>query len=191
MTDVYLMPGDIFLTKRKNLAGWAIRFFTRGFGESRTKVNHVGLVVEKGMMREAIVVEALLRIKRVKRHRLYEEYGPPCRDAVAVYRPINLSSAEISTIVAEAQAQVGKKYGTLKLCAHLLDWMCLGAYFFRRLVPGGEYPICSWLVADAYSAVGKHFDCDPGAATPDDIWDFVAERQPNYFVRIHPLAPLD
>ena len=89
------------------------------------------------------------------------------------------------------EEQVGKKYGTLKLCAHLLDWMCLGAYFFRRLVPGGEYPICSWLVADAYSAAGKHFDCDPGAATPDDIWDFVAERQPNYFVRLHPLEPLE
>jgi hypothetical protein len=188
--DVFLRPGDIFLTRGRRVASWFIRFLTRRVGEERTKVNHVGLVVERGFLAEAIVVEALMRSGRVKQHRLWEEYGPPCRDAVAVYRPINLSEREISAIVARVQSYVGKRYGCLKIAAHLLDWLCLGAYLFRRMVPDGDYPICSWVVADAYASVGKHFGVLPGAATPDDIWDFVAERKPSYFVQVRPLVPL-
>jgi len=99
---------------------------------------------------------------------------------VAVYRAINLTQEEVDKIVAEAESQVGKEYGYLKIVAHLMDWSLLGAYMFRRMVPDGKYPICSWLV----------FGVEPGAGTPDDIWDFVAERKPSKYEQIHPLKLL-
>jgi len=64
---VILEPGDVFLTRGQAFISRAIRFFTRDAGEKRTKVNHVGVVVEAGEITTAIVVEAL---SRVKRHRL-------------------------------------------------------------------------------------------------------------------------
>jgi pheromone shutdown protein TraB len=156
-------------------------------GEKRTRVNHVGLVVRDGEESSVVVVEAL---SKVKRHRLRDQYGPPRTDAVAVYRAANLTSEEARTVVATAERQVGKKYGYLKIAAHFLDWLLLGVYAFRRLVPEGKYPICSWLVAYSFSKVGKHFGVDPGAATPDDIWDFI-EGNPDRYVEMRPLRPLD
>ncbi len=52
-----------------------------------------------------------------------------------------------------------------------------------------DYPICSWLVAHAFACAGKDFGCEAGAATPDDIWDFVTTNADKY-VRIHPLVPI-
>lgn len=184
--EAVLKPGDIFLTRGNGFISKAIRFFTRSIGESRTKVNHVGLVVEEGDLKSAVVVEALVKVKR---HKLWSQYGPPKEDSVAVYRPLNLTDDEIDIIVREAEEQVGKDYGFLKIAMHFLDWMFLGIYFFRRLVPDSRYPICSWLVAHSYSKAGKDFGVEPGAAEPDDIWDFIHER-PRYFREIHPLKRL-
>ena len=182
-----LKPGDVFLTRGHSPVSRAIRFFTRSFGEKRTRVNHVGLVVTKGSLKSAVVVEA---IRFVTRRTLWSGYGPPKKDSVAVFRATNLSQDEIQLIVARAESHVGKKYGWQMIVAHILDWILLGAYAFRRLVPGGNYPICSWVVADAFSTAGKHFGVAPGAASPDDIWDFVAERKPGRYKMVRPLTPL-
>lgn len=184
--DALFKLGDVFLTRGNGFISRAIRFFTRGIGEKRTKVNHVGLVVQGGDLETAIAVEA---VSRVKRHRLWSQYGPPKKDSVAVYRATNITHEEIDIIVAEAERQVGKKYGYIMIVAHFLDWLLLGAYAFRRLVPGSKYPICSWLVAHSFSKAGKHFGVEPGAATPDDICDFI-ERNPDKYEEIYPLKPL-
>jgi len=183
---IILEPGDVFLTRGKGLISKAIRFFTRSIGESRTKVSHVGIVVEEGTLKTAVVVEAL---SMVKRHCLWEKYGPPAKDDVAVYRAKNLTSEEIKTIISVAESQVGRKYGYLKIVAHLLDWALLGAYVFRRLASNGDYPICSWLVAHSFSKAGKYFGVEPGAASPDDIWDFVSSHKDIYEC-VHKLKPL-
>jgi len=47
-----LREAAVFLSK-------AIRFFTRSIGEKRTRVNYVGIVVQRGDVKTAIVVEAL------------------------------------------------------------------------------------------------------------------------------------
>ncbi len=67
-----LLPADVFLTRGSSWLSRAIRFFTRGAGEARTKVNHVGLVVEGGPIEDAVVVEAL---SKVKQHKLVDQYG--------------------------------------------------------------------------------------------------------------------
>ena len=64
--NILLKKGDVFLTRGDGFISRAIRFFTREIGEKRTKVNHVGLVVQGGKLKNAIVVEALTRVKRHK-----------------------------------------------------------------------------------------------------------------------------
>jgi hypothetical protein len=181
-----LKQADIFLTRGNSLLSKAIRYFTRTIGENRTKVNHVGLVVGDGLLNMSIVIEAL---SRVKKHKLWEQYGPFKKVSVAIYRPINLTADEIKIIIKEAEEQVGKRYGYLKIIAHFLDWILLGAYMFRRLTNSGDYPICSWLVAHAYSKVNKNFGVDPGAANPDDICDFI-EQNPSKYQEIYALEPI-
>ena len=75
------------------------------------------------------------------------------------------------------------------IVAHFLDWLLLGAYLFRRVVPGNKYPICSWVVADAFAKAGKDFGIKVGMATPDDILDFI-EENPDKYTEIYPLKLL-
>ena len=103
---------------------------------------------------------------------------------------LNLTEEQIATIVDYANAQVGKPYGVLKIATHLLDWCLLGIYLFRRLTQSPNYPICSHLVANAFARVGKHFGVPPGAATPDDIWDFVTQKTDKYR-KVRELGRLD
>lgn len=181
-----LLPGDVFMTRGHSLISKAIRIFTRTIGEKRTKVNHVGIIVTAGKLETSRVVEALVTVREVK---LWSGYGPPTTDDVAIYRPTNLTAEEIGVIVAEAREQVGKTYGFFKILGHFLDWLLLGAYIFRRLTQNGDYPICSWLVAHAFAKVEKSFGVDPGAATPDDIWDFIVDHT-DVYREIHPLTRL-
>lgn len=181
-----LKAGDVFLTRGKGLISWAIRKLTRGIGEKRTEVNHAGLIVQGGPVEEAIAVEALIRVKR---HPLWSQYGPPSADLVAVYRPKNLTAAEIDKIARAAEKYVTEDYGVIRLAAHLADWFLLGAYAFRRIVPKGKYPICSWLVAESFSKAGKDFGVEAGEASPDDIWDFVTKQTDKYEM-VYPLELL-
>ena len=201
--DVILQPGDIFLSRGTSLLSRAIRVCTRSFGEKRSKVNHVGIVVEAGGIQEAVVVEAL---SKVKMHTLWKQYGnscnhtkellarrcftpPRCSTWIAVFRAKNVSPEEMGIIVATAKRQVDKTYGYFKIVAHLLDWCFSGIYFFRWFARNSNYPICSWLVAHAYGEADYDFGVPREAANPDDIWDFVNEH-PNYYDCIVKLAPM-
>ncbi|MCC6382791.1 MAG: hypothetical protein IT304_09785, partial [Dehalococcoidia bacterium] len=183
---VRLEPGDIFFTRGRHWIGRLIRFFTRGIGESRTKVNHVGIVVAGGLLRrlrrdvasglvrpgepEAVAVEAL---SRVRRHPLSAAYLDG-RTEVAVYRPKALEASQVRDAVAWAEKEVGHPYGWPRIIGHFLDWLLFGAYVFRRLFRVARYPICSYLVAEAYEqAAPRFFGGPPDAASPDDLWDFV------------------
>lgn len=184
--NLILQPGDVFLTRGTSLLSKLIRICTRSFGEKRSKVNHVGIVVEAGGIQNAVVVEAL---SKVKMHTLWMQYCPPKKDHVAVYRAKNVSLEEMEIIVATAKRQVNKTYGYGKIVAHFLDWCFSGIYFFRWFARNGNYPICSWLVAHAYGEAGFDFGVPREAANPDDIWDFVNEH-PHYYEEIVRLGPI-
>lgn len=169
-------PGDIVLTQGTGLISKLIRKFTRDKGESVTKVNHVGIVVEEGDDRTAVIVEALTGVER---HTMWSEYALTGQK-VAIYRPLGLSTKEKEAVVQKAESYVGRKYGYLKIFAHLADWALGGRYVFRRIAAMDNYPICSWLVAQSYAAVGKNFGVDAGAASPDDIWDYVQNNKHRY-----------
>jgi len=183
--ELVLEPCDVFLTKGDSFVSRAIRFFSRSFGEKRTEVNHVGIIVEPGSLHSATAVEAL---SKVKRHPL-GRYGKKPKTDVAVFRPINLTDEEKAEIVAKAKSYVGRKYGWPKIVTHLLDWGLNGAYVFRRLTDDDDYPICSWVVAYAYLAADKDFGVEAGAANPDDIWDFVTTT-PDKYARVRALKPI-
>lgn len=174
--QILLEPCDVFLTRGTSFVSKAIRFFTTGFGEKRSKVNHVGVIVEGGTLHSAIAVEAL---SKVRMHAM-RRYAKKRTTGVAVYRPINLTEEEKQLIVDKAKTYVDRPYGYRKIAAHLLDWTLQGAYVFRRLTNDDEYPICSWLVAHAFKAADKHFGIEAGAANPDDIWEFVNSEEDKY-----------
>lgn len=182
-----LQPADIVCTRSKSKLGGLIRFFTRRIGEPRTKVNHVGIIAVGGTSTNAIIVEAL---KRVRREWFASAYGGKSAPDVAIFRPLNLTEDERYIVAAKAETYAGRGYGYLKILAHMGDWILQGAYVFRRLVGSDKYPICSWLVAHAYSFIGKTFGVDAGAASPDDIWDFCIANPDKYAV-IMPLGNLD
>ena len=170
---------DIVLTRSETFVGKAIRFLTRRIGEGPTRVNHVGIMVTP-----ALIVEA---ISTVVRRPLAAAYGPPSKQSIAVYRPLNLSGEEVVRVLLKANGYVGRSYGYLKIVAQTLDWCLQGAYVFRRLAGMDHYPICSWVVAKAYAAAGKDFGVEAGAATPDDIHDFVV-RHPEKYECVWPLS---
>ena len=177
--DLRLEPADILLARRRSFLSRAIRFFTRSFGEPRSEVSHVGIVVEGGSLEQAVIVEAA---GRVKKRRLIKRYGRRSKTEVAFYRPLNLSPEERAVVVRAAEKYVGEDYSYFKIVLHLLDWFLQGAYVFRRLGGFDNYPICSWLVAQSYAEVGKTFGVPPGAASPDDICDFVTTNPEKYLM---------
>jgi hypothetical protein len=181
-----LEPADILLARRRSFISRGIRFFTQSFGEARSEVSHAGVVVEGGSIEQAKIVEAAGRV--AKRH-LLPRYGKRSHTEVAFYRPLNLSPEQRAVIVSAAEDYVGRDYSYFKIVLHLLDWILQGAYFFRRLGGIDDYPICSWLVAKAYAKAGKTFGVAPGAASPDDIWDFVT-RHPHRYQMVRALGPL-
>lgn len=185
-TTHHLEPADIVLARRRSFISRAIRFFTQRFGESRSEVSHAGIVVGGGTIEQAKIVEAA---GRVKKRPLLPRYGTRSKTEVAFYRPLNLSPEQRAAIVAAAEDYVGRDYSYFKILLHLLDWILQGAYFFRRLGGLSDYPICSWVVAQSYAKAGKTFGVPAGAASPDDIWDFVT-RHPHRYSMVRGLGPL-
>jgi hypothetical protein len=177
----------VFLTKGTSFVSRAIRFFTRRIGEKRSEANHVGIIVEEGTVHSAIAVEALALVRRHALHR----YAAKEKTKVAVFRPINLTEGEKEKIVTKANSYVGRKYGVLKIVTHALDWTLQGAYVFRRLTNEDNYPICSWVVAHAFKAADKNFGVEAGAASPDDIWDFVTkDENSDKYEQVRDLKPI-
>jgi hypothetical protein len=174
-----LREADIVLTRSNTWLGRSIRFMSTHLGDSKSQVNHCGIMVTP-----TLIVEAL---NTVKRRPLIDAYGVPSKQLLAVYRPRNLTGEESVRVVMKANSYVGRTYGYLKIVAHALDWVLQGAYVFRRMAGVDKYPICSWVVAHAYGVVGKYFGVAPGAATPADIWDFVT-RNPDKYEQVWPLS---
>ncbi len=179
-------PGDVILFRGRSWLSKSIRFLTRSIGESRTKVNHVGIITKGHTWIDYVqVTEAL---STVKSHRLFQEYA--MREGgtdIAVFRPINLTLEEKQKVCETARSYEGRTYGYLKILTHLLDWCLLGAYCFRRVTRSDRYPICSWLVAHSFASVGKDFGVAAGAASPDDIYDFCVNN-PDKYEEIRPLT---
>lgn len=177
--------GDIVLTRGDSFVSKAIRWFSRVSGESRTMVNHVAIVTADGDSATAEIVEALTTVKK-RKLKVYRRHP---KTAVAVYRPLNVTPEQIDTIVDYSLSTVGRSYGHHMLVAHALDRLVFNhGYVVRRLVGMEKYPICSWIIAQAYSRAGFTFGVAPGQADPDDIWDHVVVS--DHYTAVHHLGEL-
>lgn len=168
--DIVTYPGDIFLVKGDSLLSKMIRVCTRVIGESRTQVNHAGIISTQARLKDTLCVEALSHVMEHGLLPMYKGNGQ-----VAIYRKALLTMGFRRSIVEEARGYKGKTYGYLKLFTHFLDWMLLGSYVFRRLTSSDNYPICSWLVEWSYRKAGV--DLFPEGSSPDDIWDIVTRKE--------------
>lgn len=174
--DFHIMPCDIFFTHGD---GWFSRFIRFGElhpGDLKSLINHTGIAVEDGTLSTANVVEALATVKK---HTLLSQYHGQT-DKVAIFRPLGLTDDQKKLISDKALDYVGRDYGWFKILAHTADFFTGGHYIFRRIANSDNYPICSWVVAHAYSKAGLTFGCDPGQANPDDIWDFCMKHPEKY-----------
>jgi hypothetical protein len=175
---VNLQPGDIVLTRSR--AGWlgtVIRAFTRRPSDD-VYYNHVGIVVSAGDEHQAQLLEALWRVRRGP---LWQLYGPPAgasRPEIGVFRLCEPLPEHRQLAAAVAETFVGRRYGWWKLGAHAVDrWLSKQAgrevFAARRLLRWDRFPICSYLVADAWAEAGVSFGPPAGAADPDHIHDYV------------------
>lgn len=165
---IRLQPGDIVFTAGQGLLSRLIRWASQHLYESKTQVNHVGIITGYGSLLTAQVTEALWRVRT---HRLWARYGNS-RTQVAIFRPVNIDLAQRVSIARVALSYSGRKYGWWKIALHFGDKLLGGPYFFRRLAFLKKYPICSFVVADAFASRGYTFGVETGEAQPDDIWDF-------------------
>jgi hypothetical protein len=163
-----LKKGDIVLTRGYTVISRAIRFFQKNKGEDKSKVNHTGIIINDADIKNANLIEALVKVKC---HKLIDEYGDT-KDKVAIFRRRDLSEEKRWIITNKAYSYVGKKYGVVKIVGHALDWCFGGKYVFRKMFRMDDYPICSWVVAYAYDVFKIKFNgVEPWACQPDDIWD--------------------
>ena len=181
---MYLLPGDIVLTRSNGTIGKLIRVFTKSGNESETMVNHVGMVDTTSYLCDATMVEA---VDKVRVRKILEYYGSNTGIEYAIYRPTFLDHYRRKIVIDKLNSYVNKNYGYLKIVTHFLDYCIGGKYFFRKLAKSDDYPICSWVVAYAYDSIGFKFGVDPQEASPDDIWDFVVSH-PEYFKEIKKLG---
>lgn len=161
------LPGDLIFVRGTGFVQRGIRWASRGPGEEPTYAHHVA-----GFVTADEVVEAKSSVVR--------RSLPDCvgSQAYQVWRCLALTEQQREAIANYATGYVGHKYGYWKIAAHLgdalLSRLCgRNVYLTRRWASMDDYPICSWVWAYAYNAVGLSFGIEPGAAQPDDMHDWV------------------
>ena len=113
--------------------------------------------------------------------RLLEVYGDPRSYSFAIARHKLATPRHRDKIVAACESLLGRKYGYLKLAAHVLDygltsfWNLAGGrgdvLAFRWLCRSERYPMCSWASLYIYRKAGLPFSTPLETGSPDDLWD--------------------
>jgi hypothetical protein len=98
-----------------------------------------------------------------------------------VLKPKNITDAQRVRIVEAACTMSAETYGYGKLLLQGLDVLARTEWFTRHWT-FTTMPICSWLVARAFSSEGLHFGVPDNSATPKDIWDFAVANPEKYAV---------
>lgn len=188
-------PCDVILATSTGIFSQQIRWWTRRFGENRTRVSHAALCVEGGSIDTAVLHDALAAGKRHWRGTPAELYvGSP----VAVFRPLNLVLSEKAAIIAAANEEEGRlrplKWDyNYKLIAASLGDSALSIFgdvnLFKKLIPEDAVPVCSFSVARLFWAAGRTFGVEPRRASPDDIWDFIIAYLADRYVQTWPVPP--
>lgn len=173
------LPGDIVLTSSDSWVGQAIRFGTQEPGEDPTLVQHSEVLVDTyGTSVGALGSGVVARNLRMAYERTNTQ--------VAIFRANNISDETRAALADDAATYVGKRYGYAKILLHVVDgllWRLIPPLSGRPMLTSlsfmESFPICSYLVGKVYARQGLFFDVPPGAASPDDIDDYVRQSK-NY-----------
>lgn len=170
------LPGDIIAIRGR---GWLADHICKA---TKSEVSHVGLVIGT---HPVIVLEALLRVKTNPLARTIENSTSTWR-----IRDLAITEDVRERIVNDALYFSAEDYGFADLLLQLLDALMrtrfftgkVGRLFLRR------FPICSFVVAEAYANAGTTFGVDPfgvdpWSATPGDIAAFCRARPDQYEMR--------
>lgn len=176
--DLYLLPCDIVLVSQKRswLSRQIRRFSTSPSDKTKTVYSHAAIVYKSFQLIEALA--GGVQLTNLKR------YSKGYR--VMIARRLDLSDADQFLIINKAYSFIDKKYGFLKLIAHLGDYYLSwfhrkNVFFFRKLTRSKEYVICSWVVAFAYAARKMFFNrTNPEYCQPDDIADEIEQNPGKY-----------
>jgi len=170
--------GDVVLVRGAGWVSSAIRLMTREPGEGRTDVSHVALVLAPPMAGRNVytstLIEALARGVEVRELEAY------MGKSFEIWR--HHDSALAGRAAEYALFREGQRYGYTKLALHFLDYALFRNRWrvFRRASSIDRWPICSYLVADAYRDAGFTWydarcggELNPRVATPDDLADVI------------------
>ena len=162
--------------------GWlqrAIRYVEKDPWERRPAwANHSLLFTRPGVIGpstllgppQAWAVEALWHVEH---NPWWERHKSESGYRVQVFRPLFLADGDAEAVVAEALTHVGQRYGWFKLGFHLADRVLFkGRETLSRLMFIDSRPICSYMLAQAFEAVGYPHAFGTGiparAQDPDD-----------------------
>lgn len=166
-----IKPGDIVHIQGNSFFERFTQEITRSFGEKKTWATHTAIATIDH--NRPFVVEALE--SGVTYHPLSKNSH---RDrGIYITSPTLLNDKDRYTITQEALKYIGIDYGFHNLIPHVIDALISKIpgtgqpFLFRRLANMEEYPICSWVVAQAYRDFTS-FDVKPKEAQPDDILDY-------------------
>ena len=144
------------------------------------KGRRVELPASRGPIVDWVIAEALGK-GGFQDRRLLEVYGDPRLYSIAVARHKLATPAHRDKMLAACESLIGRKYGYLKLGAHVLDygltsfWNLAGGrgdvLAFRWLCRSERYPICSWASLYIYRKAGLPFSTPLETGSPDDLWD--------------------
>jgi hypothetical protein len=167
-----LEPCDLLFVRGSSWFARAILRATRAWGEEPTLISYVALVVAGGPAEEAVIVEAVGRVRRGRLARFYAGR----EDRLSLARHRSLTADQRRRILARSHRLEGRFYGYGKLPLHLLNAVLCGRRVFRRLARS-PLPICSWHVVKSFAAGGVRFGVPAWAAQPDDLWDWCMGRE--------------
>ena len=189
--SVILQPLDLVCVAGSGRISNAIRWATRLPGEAPSEVSHVCFVTRGGTIHTAEVQEALIEYRRIVRRPLGAYAGTG--DQVAVWRPLGLTDADRAAMLQRAEETNGCRYSFSNIGLHLIDGLA-GKLLRRRVrfatrFASRDSQECSANVADVWSAAGLTFGVETGAATPDEVSDFVTHR-PDKYALIRSLNPI-
>lgn len=177
-----IQPGDILAVRGSGWLSTGILSAEYGPNIPATGVSHVGIFVAGDPV--PIVIEAL---NQVMTNPLAVSVAGAA--AAFVLHDDSLTIAQRSAIVAVACTFSGKNYGYIDLLAQGLDAITNVLWFTNNL--GGylrHYPICSFVAAQAYDAVGLHFGIPDASIKPSDIMNFAQANPSLYTVTAIPVT---
>lgn len=165
---VEVRAGDLALFKGTSILGKVIRWAQCTGSEAPSWANHVGVIVNDGQLKDAIIIESLWKTE--KRPLLVNHRG----DEISIFRFRMLTPEQKYGIVRKMREFVGDTYGWWRLIQHLVDNRIWGGRVVLRWIgkENQNRPICSYSAGLAYEFVDITFGKPAFSLQPDDMDDW-------------------